>query len=171
MQQSHEQPPESKQPRSRLTKATASTAAIQPLEITMTAVVTTPEENTASSSSIDGAHSSVERLQQYQQAPSIQQQQQHSRQQQKVEQQQQHQQQHQQQSKRQDARRKQSQHRHHVKSPVFTPDNSVSPLLTPSPNTEAITFPTLPPPAKSSTIPSEAVVALQDAANGKYQAC
>lgn len=168
MQQSHEQPPESKQPRSRLTKATASTAAIQPLEITMTAVVTTPEENTASSSSIDGAHSSVERLQQYQQAPSIQQQQQHSRQQQqKVEQQQQHQQQ----SKRQDARRKQSQHRHHVKSPVFTPDNSVSPLLTPSPNAEAITFPTLPPPAKSSTIPSEAVVALQDAANGKYQTC
>ncbi|KAI9312232.1 hypothetical protein BX666DRAFT_1989903 [Dichotomocladium elegans] len=128
-------------PRARLTKATTSMATLQPLEITMTAVVT-PEEVTISPSINTKAH----------------------------------------QDPRQEMRRKQSQHRHHIKSPIFTPDNSVSPLLTPSPNhAEAIFFPTLPPPAWTANpgssnssssnnssykgSPSEAIVALQDAVN------
>ncbi|KAI7853339.1 hypothetical protein BDC45DRAFT_442274 [Circinella umbellata] len=115
-------------PRTRITKATTSTTAVQPLEITTTAVVN------------------------YQPV----------------------------QQRRNETRRKQSHHhhRHRIKSPVFQPDGSVSPLgspmssagggstvVTPSINHDnVVIFSELPPPIIKEG-PSEAIVALQDAVN------
>ncbi|KAI8144059.1 C9orf72-like protein family-domain-containing protein [Fennellomyces sp. T-0311] len=142
-------PNDNQEPRSRITKATVSTTAVQPLEITTTAVVNRneeqeqPEDKTSGS---DTGNKSDDRGESDQ--------------------------------RRNDVRRKQSHHhhRHHIKSPVFQPDGSVSPLssplssaggstvVTPSINHDNVIFTELPPPIVKGGL-SEAVVALQDAVN------
>lgn len=125
--------------RTRLTKskATASTTAIQTLEITTTAVVTGSNSNDTQDASPPTTTSTEEE------------------------------------TAANDIQRKQSHHHHHhhrIRSPAFEAhSNMASPL--PSPQFVENTTPVsaelmLPPPIVKG--PSEAIVALQDAANGKY---
>lgn len=127
--------------RTRLTKskATASTTAIQTLEITTTAVVTGSNSNEALDHSSPPATTSAEDES----------------------------------AAASDIQRKQSHHHHHhhhIRSPAFEAhSNMASPL--PSPQFVENTTPVsaelmLPPPIGKG--PSEAIVALQDAANGKH---
>lgn len=165
---SHEQP----RPRLQKSKASASTIAIQPLEITTTAVVTGNTDSFAGSSNEgheqsetnEKGHTIISSSSTSENTSSIGEDVWSEA------------------DNNVDLRRKPSHHHHHhhhhyhIVSPVFHADSSssVSPLgsplssaggivLTPSSN-EAVIFPELPPPIIKG--PSEAIVALQDAANG-----
>ncbi|KAG2225946.1 hypothetical protein INT45_006642 [Circinella minor] len=168
-------------PRTRITKATTSTTAVQPLEITTTAVVNCSNEedqqqqqeqeenddrtltkhsqlsmdllNSGNNNNNNNGNGNSEDRSGESDQPV--------------------------QQRRNETRRKQSHHhhRHRIKSPVFQPDGSVSPLgspmssagggstvVTPSINHDNVIFSELPPPIIKEG-PSEAIVALQDAVN------
>ncbi|KAI9249488.1 hypothetical protein BDA99DRAFT_220052 [Phascolomyces articulosus] len=166
--------PPQQQPRSRLTKATTSTTAVQPLEITTTAVVNcSGDEDQEEQEQQQQLETDDRTLTKHSQLSNDLKQTGGKSDDRSGESDQQPQQ------RRNDARRKQSHHhhRHRIKSPVVQPDGSVSPLaspmssagggstvVTPSINHDNVIFSELPPPIIKEG-PSEAIVALQDAVN------
>lgn len=141
-------------PRSHVTKSTTTitTTAVQPVEITTTAVVGRPNEGGGARSSLDTGERDK-----------------------KTESNGGNSQPHEEAGRSSGGKPARHQHHHFMKSPVFQP-SSTSPLgsplssagvVTPSTTTETIMFEQLPPPVDR--ISSEAIAALQDVANGKKE--